>query len=247
MGAYHFARADLNPTNAGAINEANYFLSVAQPYIISGQLPPALDLEGSYLETSFTSAQLTDWVQNWMNTVQAATCLTPVLYIGSSTCSYVNSSLNNYSLWRDDVNGSPTTPPVNIGVWNIWAINQYSWTGTVPGIPGSQTDLDVFNGNLATFNNFMRCSTTTGINQNRLENSLVIYPNPTSSSFHIDYTGITGEAVVNIYDVNGKLVLSQGMNGKTVIDISNLSEGIYNVNISNSEGVINKRLVIARQ
>ena len=28
MGAYHFARPDLNSTNAGAISEANYFLSV---------------------------------------------------------------------------------------------------------------------------------------------------------------------------------------------------------------------------
>lgn len=42
MGAYHFARADLNPTNAGAINEANYFLSVAQPYITSCQLPTGI-------------------------------------------------------------------------------------------------------------------------------------------------------------------------------------------------------------
>ena len=109
MGAYHFARPDLNPSNAGAIAEANYFISVAGPDIISCQLPPSLDLEGSYLLTSFTSAQLTAWVQNWMNTVQSATGVTPVIYIGSSTCSYLNSSLNIYPLWRDDVNGNPLT------------------------------------------------------------------------------------------------------------------------------------------
>src|SRR5216684_4447101 len=47
MGAYHFAHPDTHPTNADAISEANHFLSVAQPYIISCQLPPVLDLEVS--------------------------------------------------------------------------------------------------------------------------------------------------------------------------------------------------------
>lgn len=245
MGAYHFARPDLNPTNAGAISEANYFLSIAQPYIVAGQLPPALDLEGSYLETSFTSAQLTAWVQNWMNTVQSATCLTPVLYIGSSTCSYVNSSLNTYSLWRDDLSGSPTTAPANIGVWTTWAINQYSWTGTVNGIAGSQTDVDAFNGNSVAFNSFLSCAST-GMYKNMPDNAFTVYPNPATNILHIDYTGIRGEAVVNIYDMNGKLVLSQTMNGKASIDAGGLNNGIYNVNITNAEGVVNKRLIIAR-
>lgn len=245
MGAYHFARGDLNPTNAGAINEANYFLSVAQPYITSCQLPPALDLEGSYWQTNFTSAQLTAWIQNWMNTVQSATGIKPVLYIGSSNCSYVNSSLNTYPLWRDDVNGSTTIPPANIGVWTTWAINQYSWTGTVNGIAGSTTDLDVFNGDITTFNSFMGCSAT-GVNLTLLNNSFVIYPNPASTSFHIDYTGINGQSIVNVYDINGKLVLSQDMNGKIIIETENLRNGIYNINISNIEGVVNKRIVIEK-
>ncbi|HEX7412915.1 MAG TPA: alkaline phosphatase family protein, partial [Bacteroidia bacterium] len=87
---------------------------------------------------------------------------------------------------------------------------------------------------------------TTGIEQNNLNNAFVIYPNPSSNSFHIDYTGVNGEAVVNVYDINGKVVLNQEMNGKTIIDVSTLSEGIYNINITNSEGVVNKRVVIAR-
>ena len=180
-----------------------------------------------------------------MNTVQSATGIKPVLYIGSSTCSYVGNSLNIYPLWRDDVNGSTTTPPSNIGVWTTWAFNQYSWTGTVNGISGSQTDLDVFNGDVAAFKSFMGCSIT-GISQNTLDKSLVIYPNPTTNVFHIDYTGVNGDAVVNVYDINGRLVLSQNMIGKTIIDASSLSDGIYNVNITNSDGVVNKRLVIAK-
>jgi GH25 family lysozyme M1 (1,4-beta-N-acetylmuramidase) len=41
MGAYHFGR----PENNSATAEANYFLSVAGPYIKACHLPPALDVE----------------------------------------------------------------------------------------------------------------------------------------------------------------------------------------------------------
>ena len=243
MGAYHFARGDLNPTNAGAINEANYFLSVAQPYITSCQLPPALDLEGSYWQTNFTSAQLTAWIQNWMTTVETATGIKPVLYIGSSNCSYVNSSLNTYPLWRDDLTN---TPPANIGVWTTWAINQYSWTATVSGISGSQTDVNIFNGNsMVAFNTFMGC-TTTGVNQNNLANAFVIYPNPANNQFIIE-TNSANMQSVDLYDVNGRLIFSKTINSnQTTIDATTFNEGVYTVLIKTTNGVVNKKLVIVR-
>ena len=50
-----------------------------------------------------------------------------------------------------------------------------------------------------------------------------------------------------MYDVNGKLVLSQTIsNGKADIDASTLSEGVYNVSLLNSDGVVNKRLIITK-
>jgi hypothetical protein len=51
---------------------------------------------------------------------------------------------------------------------------------------------------------------------------------------------------MQIYDVNGKLVLSQTINGKTTIDSSSLSNGVYNISLLSNEGVVNKRLVIVR-
>ena len=249
MGAYHFARPDLNPTNAGAIAEANYFVSIASPYITSCELPPALDLEGSYLETSFTGPQLTAWVQNWMNTVQAATGIAPVLYIGSSECSYVSSSLNVFPLWRDDLNGNPALPPSIIGVWTTWAFNQYSWTGTVPGIAGSGTDMNVFNGNTAAFNSFMGC-TTTDIKENKLKDAFILYPNPASTSFQIDYdnAAIAGEAaILNLYDINGKTVFSKSISSKAIVDVTTLKEGVYFYQIiMNGEVVNSNKLVIIK-
>ncbi|HXC06213.1 MAG TPA: GH25 family lysozyme [Bacteroidia bacterium] len=159
MGAYHFA----HPENNTAVAEANYFLGVAGPYIKSCYLPPVLDLEdppsGPSLSTYFTSAQLTAWVQTWMTTVQNATGIAPIIYIGPSNASYVNSSLNTWGLWIDDYSSSPTAPPPNIGVWTTWDFKQYSWVGTVPGISGTANcDMDVYHGTMNQFNTLIGCN-----------------------------------------------------------------------------------------
>ncbi|HEX7415213.1 MAG TPA: GH25 family lysozyme [Bacteroidia bacterium] len=248
MGAYHFARPDTHPTTAGAVSEANQFLSVAQPYIVACQLLPALDYETD-VSASMTGAQQTAWIESWMNTVHTATGIMPILYTDGSIANQLTSPLASFChLWIATDNGSPTTAPsaYDQAVWNPnWSFNQYSWTLPVSGITSGGVDGDVFNGNITQLRNLMGCPTT-GIEQNSLNNSFVIYPNPNAGSFHIDYIGINGEAVVNVYDINGKLVLSQEMNGKTIIDASSLNDGIYNINITNSDGVINKRLVIVR-
>jgi len=76
-------------------------------------------------------------------------------------------------------------------------------------------------------------------------NELNIYPNPTQTNFTIETT-YTDKQTLNVFDVNGKLVLSQTINGKTNIDASNLAEGVYNLSLINQNGVANKRLVIVR-
>lgn len=158
MGAYHFA----HPENNTAVAEANYFLSVAKPYIKSCYLPPVLDLEdppsGPALSTYFTSAQLTQWVQTWMNTVKDSTGISPIIYIGPSNASFVDSSLNVWGLWIDDYNSNPKNPPPNIGVWKNWNFKQYSWTGTIPGISGNNNvDQDVFHGDTNQFMQLVGC------------------------------------------------------------------------------------------
>ncbi len=154
MGSYHFARPETNT----AVDEANYYLSVAGSSIGTNRLPPALDLEdpptGAGLTSYFTSAQLTTWAQTWMTTVYNATGIQPVIYTSASIAAYLNSSLNNYKLWIANPGTSSGTPPSNIGVWTTWAFKQYSWTGTVSGISGS-VDLDVYNGTVADFNNLI--------------------------------------------------------------------------------------------
>ena len=68
-----------------------------------------------------------------------------------------------------------------------------------------------------------------------------IYPNPTKDRFLIDCE-ILG--TISLYDMLGKEVLNQNINGKSEINISHLPKGIYNVRVvSNNKIVENSKIV----
>jgi hypothetical protein len=75
--------------------------------------------------------------------------------------------------------------------------------------------------------------------------SFQISPNPNSSSFTIQPSNNIKQTL-QIFDVNGKMVLNQSINGKTTIDATNLADGVYNLSLLSNEGIINKRLIIVR-
>jgi len=85
-------------------------------------------------------------------------------------------------------------------------------------------------------------SSSTAIN--KIDNThLNIYPNPINNSFIVDYDNF---AQVKICDMLGKEALTQNVNGKTEIDISHLSKGIYIISIT-SEGKIIGNYKIMKQ
>ena len=89
-------------------------------------------------------------------------------------------------------------------------------------------------------------ASTVGIEPNISTNDLTtIYPNPTSYNFIIE-SSTRAKQIAQIYDVNGRLLLRQVINGKTPIDVSELNEGVYTICISTDEVVINKKIVILR-
>lgn len=87
----------------------------------------------------------------------------------------------------------------------------------------------------------------TGISQILdLNSNISIYPNPSNGNFVIEPQNTLYNVRCTVYDINGKAVLTQTINGKTNIVASNLNEGIYNISLLSNEGVVNKRLVIVR-
>ena len=74
---------------------------------------------------------------------------------------------------------------------------------------------------------------TTGIEESIAINEKVsVYPNPATNQLHVNYTGaITPDAVLEIYDITGNLLLRQNANETNEINISHLANGFYLVKI----------------
>jgi GH25 family lysozyme M1 (1,4-beta-N-acetylmuramidase) len=162
IGAYHFAHPEVN----SPATEADFFWSVAGPYIKQDGLTmqPVLDFEtfsGVVGATSYA-----DWANQWCNDIvskAAAVGITvkPVIY--TSTCGagnldatdaqwipwIANPSGNDPQIsspWSNTVCHAASDEIWGTGVWTAW---QYSWTTVVPGITISGGgDVDVYNGDL---------------------------------------------------------------------------------------------------
>jgi hypothetical protein len=132
------------------------------------------------------------------------------------------SSFQATASWRVDANGFNCTPTLRLASGN---------NGTLVAKVKSHSNQN---------NNRQG-----GIKQLVNNSQVTIYPNPNKGSFAIETTATERQAV-QVFDVNGKLVFSQIINGNTSIDASSLSDGVYNVSIIGNEGVANKRLVIVK-
>jgi hypothetical protein len=76
-----------------------------------------------------------------------------------------------------------------------------------------------------------------------LTEHIAVYPNPTNGQFTIE-TNSTEKQTLQIVDLNGRIVFNQNINGATIIDATNLNEGVYTLAIKTVDRVINKKLVI---
>ncbi len=163
MGAYHYARYDLNAGTAGATAEANYFWNFAKNFIQGDgkTLMPMLDVEAS--NAGYTPAQLAAWVNQWCQTVvtnAAAAGLTvrPVIYVSACHANYFDSSCAQWIPWianyngQDPQTGTPWSVCSGYNWWGTWVAWQHTSTGTVPGVSGN-VDRDVFNGTMAALTN----------------------------------------------------------------------------------------------
>lgn len=75
------------------------------------------------------------------------------------------------------------------------------------------------------------------------DNDVFIYPNPAKNMLTIE---APSNSTISIYSINGAIVKSAKTNqlNKSELNISNLSTGLYNVQITNSGKTINKKLII---
>ncbi|WP_282013830.1 C25 family cysteine peptidase [Marinifilum flexuosum] len=74
--------------------------------------------------------------------------------------------------------------------------------------------------------------------------SIKLYPNPATDYFKLEQSGISGELSVKIINLAGTVVNTFISDGSDKFDISNLSSGIYIVQISSGEESWTKKLVV---
>ncbi|MBK6922658.1 MAG: hypothetical protein IPH07_35035 [Deltaproteobacteria bacterium] len=108
-----------------------------------GDLPPVIDVEshGGLSSTAVAAA-----VTKWVNRVEAATGVKPIIYTGRFFWQdYVKSSaFADYPLWiAHYTNGCPNLP----SQWSEWTFHQYTDSGSTAGVNGN-TDTNRFNGDL---------------------------------------------------------------------------------------------------
>lgn len=153
-GVYHFARPDANSPEA----EAKWFIANTRGYIGTGVIP-VLDWEpgGSMNGWSW-------WAKRWLDAVQAAWGVKPLIYMSASTISagdWNSVAQADYGLWvagyprgyaADSVR-HPGAPPYSLGPWRFAVAWQYSSSGTVPGV-GDRIDVNWFYGDAATWSRY---------------------------------------------------------------------------------------------
>jgi sugar lactone lactonase YvrE len=78
---------------------------------------------------------------------------------------------------------------------------------------------------------------------------VVLYPNPAVSSFVLQIAEADFEIeLLQLFDLDGKCLYTQWItSARTVIDVSNLAYGTYNVRITGHSGLANKKLVVIHQ
>ena len=82
---------------------------------------------------------------------------------------------------------------------------------------------------------------TPSANEDARRIEVAVYPNPTDGELNVR---AEGRFDLNVYSVNGTLVLQEGLNAEARIDLSGLSKGVYMVEVKTAEGSAMNKVVV---
>ena len=82
-----------------------------------------------------------------------------------------------------------------------------------------------------------------GVDETSLDTQVSVYPNPATSTIHID--GVNDGTAIAVYDITGRKVMHEAFTNKLMI--GHLSNGLYLLNITTADGtVISKKIMVNR-
>ena len=157
----------------------------------------------------------------------------------------------NINCTMDDDGGVPACSGIPAIAGNIAPVDSLSSLNTLPA--DGEWILRVFDynnedgGTINSFSiNLCRVQNALGVVTNPFLNSSV-YPNPTKGIVNVAIPSLTDTATIKLYDIQGRQILSKETNQVyTAFGIENLQDGIYLVNIENTQGSITKKIILRR-
>jgi lysozyme len=141
-GAYHFFRPQI-PVSTQADSFAR---TVGQ--LLPGDLPPALDLEGTAGWVDIPPANRASLALNMLGALETRLHATPIVYASpwfATEMLKCHAALARFPIWiaQYTEEHTPSIPKP----WSSWTFWQHSQSGSLPGISGP-VDLDRFQGSL---------------------------------------------------------------------------------------------------
>lgn len=214
---------------------------------------------GAFIKTKLryagggTSDHLPTWSVNAGGT--AGNCLAAGANVVDATTGATRASWTSYNVtWDGCVGpaGNGTIQPDGIYKVTIQSTWNHGTTGTAitsyTFTKGTAQDTQT-PANTANFSNvYLHWTPTapTGINEASIGNpEITVYPNPTSGVFNIDYAKANNIKVTNTLGVvvyDEKVIDSTS--GAKSIDLSNFSNGIYFINVSNENGSSKYKVIL---
>lgn len=161
---------------------------------------------------------------------------------------------NDYDTIVVTVNPVPPTPVITSNIDTLFSNaptgNQwYNTGGIIPGAtaPSYKATITSNYYTIVTLNNCASAPSNNitinvGISEITNDNTIQIYPNPADGWLHIT---TQKQTTIQMNNATGQIILDKLINGKEIIDISNLPEGIYFVTIDNNWTKA-KKIVIKR-
>ncbi len=137
-GVYQYFEPDEDP-----IAQADLMLDALGP-LQPGDLPPMIDVEST---GGLGPAAVANAVQAWIDHVEAALGVKPLIYTGHYfwNDNVASAAFGEYPLVLAWYNDCPGDVPIG---WDMWTMHQYCDCGSVAGVSGN-VDVDRFNGGLA--------------------------------------------------------------------------------------------------
>ncbi len=152
------------------------------------------------------------------------------------------------------VSSRETQPDNPLTFTDLSADGPTGWTWSFPGgTPGSSTEQNpvvayadtgtynvtltvsnVFGSDTKTETDYITVLSASNVESELQEDLVRIYPNPVTD-FLIIQTGLNAEKLINIYTVDGLLMLTKSTSGNAVIDLRSLKRGMYLVKVVSSE------------